>query len=378
MQTTKKTIQSATMLRFLIYLGLNIFVGLVALLATRYFPDFTPFLIFLPIVAYYAWYSGFIVAFITTIISIFTITLMLFYPINHPLLTANIPFFIKACVFLFVSIFVSYIIYKARQQDKVSDYQRKLRQSHHVIETLEKNYETAQTEIKARDQFLTIASHELKTPVTSMLLQVQTAIHNIRNVSLANFSVATLLKMLEDTEQQSKRLSRMVNDLLDLSLITTGRIDLEIEKTNISDIVTAVAERLSTRLPDKNLITVVIQKQIVCMCDKLRIEQAVTNLVTNAIKYGNNKPITLTVTNGDDHVKIIVKDQGIGIPPEQQKKIYNLFERAVTSKNYQGLGVGLYITNQIIKEHHGKIRLNSKPNNGSTFTLELPVNGVKK
>ena len=170
----------------------------------------------------------------------------------------------------------------------------------------------------------------------------------------------------------------MVNDLLDLSLITTGRIDLEIEKTNISDIVTAVAERLSTRLPDKNLITVVIQKQIVCMCDKLRIEQAVTNLVTNAIKYGNNKPITITVTNGDDHVKIIVKDQGIGIPPEQQKKIYNLFERAVTSKNYQGLGVGLYITNQIVKEHHGRIRLNSKPNNGSTFTLELPVNGVKK
>jgi signal transduction histidine kinase len=364
--------------RLFIFFGLNGLTGLIAALATQYLIDFRPFLLFLPTIAFFAWNSGFALGFITTIISAISMTLMLFYPTAHPLLTSNISFFIQTCIFFFVGIFISYIIHQAKQQDKISEYQRRLRQSHHVIETLEKNYDTAQTEIKARDQFLAIASHELKTPVTSMLLQVQTAIHNIRNVSLANFSVATLLKMLEDTEQQSKRLSRMVNDLLDLSLITTGRIDLEIEKTNISDTVKTVAERLSTRLPDKSLLTISTQKQVIAMCDRLRIEQAVTNLLTNAIKYGNGKLITIQVTDGDECAKIIVSDQGIGIAPEQQKRIYNLFERAVTSKSYQGLGVGLYITYQIIKAHHGKIHLTSHPNKGSTFTLEFPINSIKK
>src|SRR6266404_251961 len=194
--------------------------------------------------------GGFIVGFITTVISLLSITFMLFFPSNHPLLLANVSLFIQTFLFFFIGVFISYIIHESRQQDKILEYQRKLRQTHHIIEMLEKNYDSAQTEIKARDQFLAIASHELKTPVTSMLLQVQTAIHNIKNVSLANFSVATLLKMLEDTEQQSKRLSKMVNDLLDLSLITTGKIDLEFEETNISDIVTTVVERFSERLTE--------------------------------------------------------------------------------------------------------------------------------
>jgi signal transduction histidine kinase len=366
------------MRRLFIYFGLNSLTGLIGAVIAFYLPGFNPFLVFLPTVAFCAWEAGFLIGFLTTVISLGSIVFMLFYPKNHPLMNSDITFFIELCIFFLVGIFISFIIHHAKQQNKIAYYQKRLRQSHQVIETLEKDYDTAQNEIKARDQFLAIASHELKTPVTSMLLQVQTAIHNIRNVSLANFSVATLLKMLEDTEQQSKRLSRMVNDLLDLSLITTGRIDLEVEKTNISDIVKTVAERLATRLSDKKLLSVTIKNPVVIVCDKLRIEQAVINLITNAIKYGNNKPISIEVTNDTEYAKIIVRDQGIGIHPEQQKKIYNLFERAVSSKNYEGLGVGLYITFQIIKAHHGRIHLQSKPNNGSTFTLELPINGIKK
>src|SRR6266568_1220623 len=220
--------QPSPVLRFSIFIGLNIATGLLAAVALLYIPDFSPFLIFLPIITFCAMTGGFIIGFITTVISLLSITFMLFFPSNHPLLIANVSLFIQTCLFFFTGVFISYIVHESRQQDKILEYQRKLRQTHHIIEMLEKNYESAQTEIKARDQFLAIASHELKTPVTSMLLQVQTAIHNIKNVSLANFSVATLLKMLEDTEQQSKRLSKMVNDLLDLSLITTGKIDLEV------------------------------------------------------------------------------------------------------------------------------------------------------
>lgn len=206
-----------------------------------------------------------------------------------------------------------------------------------------------------------------------MLLQVQTAIHNIRNVSLANFSVVTLLKMLEDTEQQSKRLSKMVNDLLDLSLITTGKMDLEIEQVNISLITQAVVERFAARVANKDQLRIIAKKAVVGYCDKLRIEQAINNLVSNAIKYGNGKPITVQVENGGQMAKITVRDEGIGIPYDQQKKIFKRFERAVSPRDYKGLGVGLYIAYQIIEAHKGKIHLESHPNEGSIFILEFPL-----
>ena len=373
-----KSSQPSPVVRFTVYVAVNVATGFLAVVTLLYIPKFNPFLIFLPTITFCAMTGGFVVGFVTIIISLLTITFMLFFPSSHPLLIADVSLFIQTCLFFFIGVFISYIIHASRQQDKINEYQRKLRQLHHVIETLERNYDNAQTEIKARDQFLAIASHELKTPVTSMLLQVQTAIHNIRNVSLANFSVATLLKMLEDTEQQSKRLSKMVNDLLDLSLITTGKIDLEIEEADVSDIVSKVVERFSDRLINKKQITVEIKKPVVAECDKLRIEQAIVNLISNAIKYGNEKPILVQVNNSLDRARIVVNDQGIGIPSDQQKKIFNRFERAVSSRDYKGLGVGLYITYQIVKAHKGKIHLESAVNRGSMFTLELPLKQPKK
>lgn len=377
MQLLEKTTRLSIAVRIFIYAGINIITSLVAALSVIYFPQFNPFLVFVPTITFFAWSGGFILGFATTVISFLSIVIMLFYPTFHPLLIANADFVLSIAVFLFVGFFISYVMHISKQQDKITEYQRKLRQTHHVIEFIEKNYENAQTEIKARDQFLAIASHELKTPVTSMLLQVQTAIHNIRNVSLANFSVATLLKMLEDTEQQSKRLSKMVNDLLDLSLITTGKIDLEIEETNISDIVKVVVERYTNRLTDKSQIQVIIKKPVIGYCDKVRIEQAVINLLSNAVKYGRNKPILIHVASLHDVARISVSDQGIGIPHDQQKKIFNRFERAVSSKDYKGLGVGLYITYQIIHAHGGKIHLDSEINKGSTFILEFPLKPKK-
>ena len=110
----------------------------------------------------------------------------------HPFITANITLVLETAIFFFVGSFISYVIHVANEQEKITEYQKRLRLDHQLIEKriLEKYYESAESEIKSRDQFLAIASDELKTPVTSMLLQVQTAIHNIRNVSLANFSVA--------------------------------------------------------------------------------------------------------------------------------------------------------------------------------------------
>ncbi len=229
----------------------------------------------------------------------------------------------------------------------------------------------AEDAIQARDEFLSIASHELKTPLTSMLLQLQTVLHSVKNVSLANFSITNLLKMLESTEKQSIRLSKMINDLLNVSLITTGKLDLELEEFDLVELVRDIIGRFLER-GDRE-IKLAENGPVVGSWDKLRIEQVITNLLSNAIKYGDNKPIHVTVTQEGTTAYLIVKDHGIGIAQEKQAKIFERFERGVSEKEYKGLGVGLYICSQIVKTHTGSIELKSEPGNGSEFTVILPL-----
>ncbi len=208
-----------------------------------------------------------------------------------------------------------------------------------------------------------------------MLLQIQLVLHNIRNVSLANFSIGNLLKMLDNAERQSKRLSKMIGDLLNVSLITTGRIDLELQPTNLAEITKTVVDNFSERMQKEGyeVKLQVLSEQINGSWDRIRIEQVITNLLTNAIKYGNKKPISIVLSQSQNKALLSVSDQGIGIPEEKKELIFARFARAVPAQQYDGLGVGLFITNQIVTAHGGKIKVESKPNKGSKFTVELPL-----
>lgn len=272
------------------------------------------------------------------------------------------------------SILISFIVEKSQKIDISLEYKKREKDYQKLVSQLYDEKEKALQEIKARDEFLSIASHELKTPLTTMLSQTQVALHNIRNVSLANFSVENLLKMLESAESQTQRLSKMINDLLNVSLITTGRMDLEKEDMELTSTIKEVLDRFSAKIEKENLkINYHPEREIRGEWDKLRIEQVVTNLLTNAIKYGQTKPIEVEVSNSNGSAKIKVVDQGIGIPKEMQSKIFSRFGRAVESKHYDGLGVGLYITSQIVKAHGGKISVDSSSGRGSTFLVELPL-----
>jgi signal transduction histidine kinase len=233
----------------------------------------------------------------------------------------------------------------------------------------------AEEEVRAREEFLSIASHELKNPLTSMLLQIQGILHNVKHVSLADFSVDKMMRMLESSEQQSRRLNKMISDLLNVSLITTGRMDLEMEKANLTDIVKDVAMRFTEQLERAGCeFKLIATKPIEMKVDKLRIEQVITNLLSNAIKYGKGKPIVLEVEKDNTIARITVSDKGIGIPPENLERIFNRFERAaVDRKEYKGLGVGLYIASQIVNAHKGVIKVKSKSGEGSEFIVELPI-----
>ncbi|MDP3758378.1 MAG: HAMP domain-containing sensor histidine kinase, partial [Candidatus Daviesbacteria bacterium] len=156
---------------------------------------------------------------------------------------------------------------------------------------------------------------------------------------------------------------------------TTGRMDLKPENTDLVAITKQVTESFSEILKkDKNKIKIQAKSSVLGKWDKSRIEQVVTNLISNAIKYGNGKPIEIKIFKSGNQGKFIIKDQGMGIPPHEQKVIFDLFKRASGPGEYKkGLGVGLFITSQIVKIHDGKIKVSSIPAKGATFTIELPL-----
>lgn len=333
----------------------------------------TYFILCLGAVAISSWYGGQKVGYITTAIITPAIG-YLFFPPHYSFMFSNLSYLIDLLIFLFSSITITIIIEHAKNPNDILLYKEKEKVYLQKIAALKAENVQFEKEVKARDDFLSIASHELKTPLSAMLLQIQTALHNIRTVSLANFSVERLMNMLQSTEQQSKRLSKMINDLLNVSLITTGRMELEKEQVDLAKLVKDVVDRFADKAEKEGSpITLHAHTPVVGNWDKLRISQAVTNLVSNAIKYGNNKPITIEVVSHKSAARMTIVDHGIGIPTDRQEKIFERFERGVNTHDYKGLGVGLYISQQIIKTHQGKIKLKSVPKEGSTFIIELPL-----
>ncbi|MEK7605637.1 MAG: ATP-binding protein [Patescibacteria group bacterium] len=235
-------------------------------------------------------------------------------------------------------------------------------------------YQEARNAVQARDEFLSIASHELKTPLTSMLLQLQAVLHSIKNESLASFSIEKTMIMLESTLSQSKRLTRLVNDLLNISLITTGRLQLEKEKVDLTRTVKDVMQKLSPQIKkDKITISFNGPESLIGNWDPIRLEQVLINLLTNAIKYGEGKPVEVELQEKNNIALLRIIDHGMGIPQDQQGKIFKRFQRGKVKASIKGLGVGLYLVNEIVLAHKGKIELESTLKQGSTFSIELPL-----
>jgi PAS domain S-box-containing protein len=233
-------------------------------------------------------------------------------------------------------------------------------------------YRAAQEAVRLRDEFLSIASHELKTPLTSMQLAVQTLQRTMRRGQvIAPEYLADRLTIVAD---QSKRLTRLINDLLDISRISAGRLELECAPTDLAALTHHVADQFRDELALAGCpLTLNAETPVVGTWDTARVEQVITNLLTNAMKYGKGHPIAITVARNGATAHLAVRDEGIGIAPEHIERIFERFERAVAPGRYGGMGLGLYITRQIVEAHGGTIRAGSRPGQGSTFTVVLPL-----
>lgn len=235
-------------------------------------------------------------------------------------------------------------------------------------------FSDAQEALRTRDEFLSIASHELKTPLTSILLNLQLILHKIHNAANEKVEISEIVSMIEVSKKQSERMSRLISDLLNISVISTGRLQVEREPMDLSGLVDDILNRFSVQFEKAHMKVILKNRKPVWgHWDKIRLEQVISNLISNAVKYGKSKPLTVEVTH--EHGKAIVKirDQGIGIKEKDMVHIFERFKRAVSSKDFKGLGVGLYISRQIIEAHGGTLTVKSVERRGSTFTVELPL-----
>jgi PAS domain S-box-containing protein len=232
----------------------------------------------------------------------------------------------------------------------------------------------AEEAVRARDAFLSIASHELKTPLTALQLQVDIL---SRAVGTAPAPTARephdVAKRVAQIHRHVGRVAKLIDNLLDVSRITAGRLNLEIEKVDLRAVVEDVVSRSAEEARRAGCaIRLDAKGSAVGHWDRMRVEQIASNLISNAIKYGAGKPIEITIETEGSTARLSVRDHGIGIAPQLQSRIFERFERLVSAREYGGLGLGLWIVRQIIDALGGTVRVSSVEGAGSTFTVELP------
>jgi PAS domain S-box-containing protein len=237
-------------------------------------------------------------------------------------------------------------------------------------------YAAAQQAIRVREEFLSIASHELRTPLSALELQVQSFQIQIAKKTIDVPRVAAKAAVIR---RQVDRLARLISEMLDVSRIDAGRLELTIDDVDLGDLVREVGARFAGELERAaTTLTLALDAGVVGQWDRLRLDQVVTNLLHNAIKYGKGAPIhvALDVDPASRTARLTVTDHGIGISAKDQPRIFGRFERAVSSRAYGGMGVGLFIVAQIIAAHHAEITVDSALGEGATFTVKLPMAGA--
>lgn len=219
-----------------------------------------------------------------------------------------------------------------------------------------------------RNEFISTASHELKTPLAALMLQMEMA---KRSTSLTPEKVT---KILDNTHRDVLRLKRLVDDMLDVSRIASGKLSMDFEYFHLDEFMEELLDRMAPAFPQFNKVKIVLNAPVIVHWDRFRIEQVVMNLLTNAFRYGENQNISIYTKMGGNRASITVKDFGMGIAKENLNKIFERFERGSNTRETSGLGLGLYICQEIVNHHQGHIKVQSVVGAGSTFTVEMPFN----
>jgi signal transduction histidine kinase len=222
--------------------------------------------------------------------------------------------------------------------------------------------------IRLRDEFLSIASHELRTPLTSLRLQLQSIGHRL---GTADVPVA---ERLERATRSTERLAGLIDALLDVARISSGTLSLNPRTLDLAEVARDVIEGLEQEASTAGCsVHLDAPFPVRGMWDQLRIEQVLINLLSNAFRYASGQPVDVRVWQEDGEARVAVEDRGSGIPLEDLERIFGRFEQAGASRNYGGLGLGLYLSREIALAHGGSIEARNREGGGASFLLRIPL-----
>jgi signal transduction histidine kinase len=226
--------------------------------------------------------------------------------------------------------------------------------------------------LRAREDFLAIAAHELRNPITPIQLCVETI-----RMALRAHDYVRVDQQAERLERLLKHFLKRTSVVLDVARLTSGNLHLQTTEFDLSELVRSVIDGLGPMLTRSGSeLHAAIQDNIICVLDQMSVSQILENLISNAIKYGEGKPIEVILSTGEGFAEIAVRDRGIGIGETEKARIFEPFERAVAGTNQPGFGIGLWVSHKLTESMGGSISVSGKKGAGSLFTVRLPLTDI--
>lgn len=273
-----------------------------------------------------------------------------------------------------VNVFVALHQQRMETRRQVLALEQSRQQQEALLQELRATQGELQRSLHMRDEFMSMVAHELRTPLNTLFLETQMRTVNLERGNLAAFDADKLPKMVARDARQIRSMVRLIDDMLDVSRITSGKLSIRREAVDLNELVRRVAEDLASCANGAPL-QVHAGASIEGYWDAFRVEQIVVNLISNALRYGAGKPVEISLSQTPNSAVIEVRDHGIGISSRDQERIFQAFERVVQHDRTGGLGLGLFITKQLVDAHGGAITLQSQPGSGSLFCVTLPLAG---
>lgn len=271
-----------------------------------------------------------------------------------------------------VSVFVDLHQQRNAIRAQVEALEEARRQQDALLDELRATQAELQRAVRMRDEFMSLVSHELRTPLNALFLENQARkLHLERDGGAGLDPRATV----ESDQRQIESMVRLIDDMLDVARLRHGRLPLRTRPADLAALAHRVAQaHAHTAAEAGATVRVDAPQPVPGEWDTFRIEQVVANLLGNALRYGAGGPVTLTVRPAEDgQAELVVRDQGPGIAPQDQERIFGQFERAVDAGGAPGLGLGLYIAREILASHGGTVCVESAPGRGAAFTVRLPT-----
>jgi PAS domain S-box-containing protein len=242
------------------------------------------------------------------------------------------------------------------------------------ITTLKETEAALQQAVRTRDDFLSLASHELRTPLTSLKLQHQLLERLGRSTPAEPLSSPKVAAKLDATGRQLRRLGALVDNLLDVSRIHTGKLDFQFAEGDLAPVVSELVARFADEARQAGVtLSAQVESPQPCRFDRLRMEQVVNNLLSNALRYGAGSPVGVSLARARNALRLEVRDGGPGVPAAERERIFERFTQSGNAAHRGGLGLGLFIVRQIVEAHGGRVRAEEAHGGGAAFVVELPV-----